>query len=221
MQQGGHIVIETQNVDRLVSNLLSADAPINRGHVMLAVSDTGCGMNEATLARIFEPFFTTKGLGKGTGLGLSTVYGIIKQSGGEVVVNSAPKQGTTFQIYLPRHDALVCKGTEHSVPLAIAGRETILLVEDDEAVRKLTERILRSAGYDVLAAASPGDALILCERRGEDIELLVTDVVMPQLSGRELAERITSLIPRVKVLYISGYTDDFIVHHGVLDSALN
>jgi CheY-like chemotaxis protein len=188
-------------------------------YVHFAVSDTGCGMDAATQARIFEPFFTTKEKGRGTGLGLSTVYGIVKQSGGNIWVYSEPGQGTTFKIYLPRE--LSAKMTVTASRLAAiqtppTGTETILLVEDEEAVRDVTKRILREAGYTVLTAATASDALLTCQAHRGKVHLLLTDVVMPQMSGRVLAERLLLARPEIKVIHMSGYADDAILHHGTL-----
>jgi CheY-like chemotaxis protein len=184
---------------------------------MLAVSDTGTGMDAATQARVFEPFFTTKEAGKGTGLGLSTVYGIVKQSGGHVWVYSEVGHGTTFKVYLP-----AAGGAGESLPKEFSaerprGTETILLVEDEEAVRLLLLDILGAEGYTVLPASNGHDALRLCGGREGPIHLLITDVVMPGMSGRELAGRVTEECGGVKVLYMSGYTDDAVVRHGVLE----
>jgi CheY-like chemotaxis protein len=188
-------------------------------YICFAVTDTGCGMDKQTQARIFEPFFTTKEKGKGTGLGLSTVYGIVKQSGGNIWVYSEPGQGTTFKIYLPRDLSASTTLTGSRLP-AIQdrprGTETVLLVEDEEAVRDVAKRILHEAGYTVLTAASPDDALLACKTQQGKIHLLLTDVVMPQMSGRTLADRLTVARPGIKVLYMSGYADDAILHHGTL-----
>ena len=188
---------------------------------MLVVSDTGCGMDEATQKRIFEPFFTTKDVGKGTGLGLSTVYGIVRQSGGNIWVYSEVGRGTTFKIYLPRTDSAVENPQAHrdrdETPI---GKETVLLVEDEEMVREMTHEILRMSGYQVLEAKDGGAALAVCEQHDGPIHLMLTDVVMPQINGRQLAEHLMPLRPEMRVLYMSGYTDDAIVHHGVLDDGM-
>ena len=187
-------------------------------HVMLAVGDTGCGMDEATLARVFEPFFTTKDLGKGTGLGLATVYGIVKQSGGHLEVTSQPGQGTTFRIYLPWSEAEVM-GTDSRRAAVVTPRaaETILLVEDDASVRGLTKRVLEAGRYSVLEARDPVEALAICNSYDGQIQLMLTDVIMPHMSGRDLADRIASLRPATRVLFMSGYTDEALGPHGVLE----
>jgi signal transduction histidine kinase/DNA-binding response OmpR family regulator len=217
MPQGGKLTIVTRNVE-FSQDYANQQLSLKPGRfVMLAVADTGCGMDAESKAHLFEPFFTTKAKGKGTGLGLSTVYGIVKQSGGNIWAYSEPEHGTTFKVYLPRVDAPAAEARRRPTSVTEAGSETVLLAEDEDAVRRLAERVLRSAGYRVLPASTGGDALILFERHGAEIDMLLTDVVMPQMSGRELAERLTKLHPKLKVLYMSGYTDNAIVHHGVLD----
>ena len=218
MPNGGRITIETANIE-LDANYAKTHRLVNSGpHVMIAVSDTGCGMSAELQSRIFEPFFTTKDKDKGTGLGLSTVYGIIQQSGGNVWVYSEPGHGTTFKIYLPRVDE-VAPASERAVDIRdqLAGTETVLLVEDDKAVRNMAQEILRLNGYKVLDASNGKEAIIVTEEYSGDIDLMITDVVMPQIGGRELAETLSLTRPRMRVLYMSGYTDDAIVHHGVLD----
>jgi CheY-like chemotaxis protein len=202
-------------------------------YVVLEVSDTGAGMDEETRVHLFEPFFTTKEQGKGTGLGLSTVYGAVKQSGGHISVESAPGRGSTFRIYLPRVAAPAVTppdlrpspeapdpGTAGDATLAQGHGETILLVEDAQRVRAVVREILEMSGYTVLEARHGADALEVSNRHAGTIHLLVTDVVMPQMSGRELSQRLSTLRPELKVLYMSGYTDDAIVRHGVLASGI-
>ena len=184
---------------------------------MLAVSDTGVGMDAALQSRLFEPFFTTKERGKGTGLGLSTTYGIVKQSGGSIWVYSEPGVGTAFKIYLPRCEEPLTKRETPPVPLAAArtGSETVLLVEDEAEVRRLVERLLRMQGYAVIAAASPAEAITAARAAGK-IDLLVTDVIMPGMNGREMARLLAAERPRMRVLYMSGYTDAAIAQQGIL-----
>jgi len=221
MPNGGKLTLETSNVD-LDDAYAREHPPVELGrYVMLAVSDTGLGMSPETQAHIFEPFFTTKELGKGTGLGLSTVYGIVKQSGGYIWFYSEPGQGTAFKVYLPRVDQPVEKlGLEKS-PLPVQrGTETVLLVEDDSQLRELASSVLAQCGYKVSAAGGGDEALALCTAKPGDIKLLITDVVMRGMNGRQLAEKVLRISPQVKVLYISGYTTNAIVHHGVLDAGL-
>ena len=216
MPTGGRVVIETANVELDQSCLHDVEIQ-NGSYVMLAVSDTGIGMDEATKRRLFEPFFTTKEAGKGTGLGLATVYGIVKQSGGYVWVYSEPGRGTTFKVFLPRTtDREAAEINVTRAPAAL-GCETVLVVEDEDGVRALTRRILETAGYRVLEArnAEQGEALFLQHANG--VNLLVTDVIMPGLSGPKLYQRLAERRPELKVLYVSGYTDDTIVDRGELD----
>ena len=217
MPDGGRITIETGNVE-LGDEYARQHVGVQPGpYVLLAVSDTGTGMDSATQARIFEPFFTTKAPGKGTGLGLSTVYGIVKQSGGNIWVYSEPGRGTTFKVYLPRVEN-TAEPVQVIRPAPGRGTESILLVEDEEAVRALAREVLEGYGYTVFEARDVADAMLIAERHTGPIHLLVTDVVMPQMSGRALAERLASLRPEMKVLFMSGYTANAIVHHGTLDA---
>ena len=221
MPQGGKLTIETADAE-LDRPYAQEHLPVQPGrYVMLAVSDTGIGMDPAIKAHIFEPFFTTKEKGKGTGLGLATVYGIVKQSGGYIWVYSEPGRGTTFKIYLPRVEADAEPLAPRSEPPAsLRGSETVLLVEDEEAVRNLTRKALEAYGYAVLAAADGQEALRLASEYDGAIHLLLTDVVMPNMSGRELAGHLASVREETKVLYVSGYTDNTIVHHGVLEPGI-
>ena len=221
MPRGGKLTIETANVV-LDENYARDHATVQPGpHVMLAVSDTGSGMDAATKARIFEPFFTTKEIGKGTGLGLATVYGIVKQSGGSIWVYSEPGKGTTFKIYFPRVEGeLEETAPVDDRPRILRGTETVLLAEDEEMVRNLMRTILEGQGYTVLVARDATEALSFGHRHHGSIPLLVTDVVMPGMSGRELAAQLAMAHPETKVLYVSGYTDDAVVRHGVLNAGL-
>jgi PAS domain S-box-containing protein len=218
MPNGGQLTIETENVE-LDDSYGQNHAVIKPGpYVMLAVSDTGCGMDPATQARIFEPFFTTKEPGKGTGLGLATVYGVVKQSEGYIWVYSEPGQGTTFKIYLPlAADVVEPAKPQPATPAVVRGSETILLVEDEESVRSLVADFLKSTGHTVLEASEGEEAIGLAESQGNRIDLLISDVVMPKMSGRELWNELRKRLPTLKVLFISGYTDDSVVRHGVID----
>jgi len=219
MPQGGQLTLEAANVDLDSSHASSHESVLPGHYVMIAMSDTGMGMDAETQAHIFEPFFTTKGQGKGTGLGLATTYGIVKQSEGHIWVYSEPGKGTTFKVYLPRIDQAVEVIAPTNVPVdeLSRGSETILLVEDEEAVCSLVRGVLESRGYDVLKTKGANDALEVGERHKKHIHLLLTDVVMPQMSGRELAEHLAPLHPETKVLYMSGYADHAVVQHGLLD----
>ncbi|HEV7991693.1 MAG TPA: ATP-binding protein, partial [Gemmatimonadaceae bacterium] len=215
MPTGGTLTLETSTV--MLDSVYARDHwPTKPGrYAMLSVSDTGMGMDEATRARIFEPFFTTKEVGKGTGLGLATVYGILKQSNGFIWVYSEVNQGTTFKIYLPLVAGVVTRPTEEVIAAAPGGNETILLAEDAAAVRAAARQILERFGYTVIEAPNGTVALGAAQRSGR-IDLLLTDVVMPEMSGRELAEQFGRIRPEIPVLFMSGYTDDAIVRHGLL-----
>jgi two-component system cell cycle sensor histidine kinase/response regulator CckA len=223
MTSGGKLTIETANME-LGEEYARAHISVTPGHyVMLSVSDTGVGMSPEIKENIFEPFFTTKEKGKGTGLGLSTVYGIVKQSGGNIWVYSEPGQGTTFKIYFPRveEEERVLNHRETTGPL-LQGKETILLVEDEASVRSFAARVLHGHGYTLLEAVNGDEALRLAqEHAGEEIHLLLTDVVMPKMGGKELADRLKILWPDIRVLFTSGYTDNAIVQHGVLNPGIH
>jgi CheY-like chemotaxis protein len=220
MPRGGRLHIETATV-----HVEEARAHTNRSlpagdYVTFSVKDSGTGMDEATRARIFEPFFTTKAAGKGTGLGLAMVYGIVEQSGGGVEVETAPGAGTTFRIYLP----VAASGAQApAAGVAVAkggGAETVLVVEDEDALRQITTRVLTGAGYDVIAADGADEAIRLFEERRGTVKLLVTDIVMRGMDGLKLAEHLQRADPHLRVLYVSGYSDDAIANHGVLDAGI-
>ncbi len=221
MPQGGKLTIETYNV-ALDAEYARHHADVAPGeYVLLTVSDTGIGMSEETRAQIFEPFFTTKERGQGTGLGLAVCHGIVKQVGGNIWVYSEPGQGTTFKIYLPRTQTATAPAAREEVAVPVrGGGETILLVEDEPLVRQLALRALRAQGYVVLVADSGGVALEIARRHGSAIHLLLTDVVMPGMSGKQLAAQIAAERQGIKVLYVSGYTENTIVHHGVLEAGV-
>jgi two-component system, cell cycle sensor histidine kinase and response regulator CckA len=218
MPAGGKLTVETSNVE--FDENYAAHNPHTRPgpHAMIVVTDDGCGMDAKTKSRIFEPFFTTKGFGKGTGLGLATVYGIVKQNGGSIRVDSEPDIGTTFKIYLP----CVAPVLEIALPSdeqenVERGEQTVLIVEDDAALLEVTHRSLMEIGYEVLVAGSPAEAINISESHRGPIHLMVTDVIMPGMSGRQLASHLSALRPQMRVLFVSGYTDDTIAHHGVLE----
>jgi PAS domain S-box-containing protein len=221
MPEGGRLVLQTSNVfvDPTFARTHVGLAP--GPHVLLAVSDTGVGIDPDTQEKIFEPFFTTKEPGKGTGLGLPTVFGIIKQSGGGIFVESRLGEGTTFRIYFPRSEGRAA-GARGEVPVPTSGgSETVLLVEDEEQVRTLVSRILKRSGYAVLEAARPNDAIELASRAEQPIHLLITDVVMPELNGRQLADRVRALRPELEILFMSGYSDHLLERDGVLEHGLH
>lgn len=222
MPKGGILTIETANVilDEEYTSKYHDLSPGN--YVMLAVSDTGVGIDEERQQYIFEPFFTTKEIGKGTGLGLATVYGVIKQSGGHIWLYSELGQGSTFKIYLPRIDTENIDQEDSTLSSDIyLGNETILLVEDEKMVRNLSRQVLQACGYRVIEASNGAEAMKLCEQMKPDFELLMTDVVMPEMGGRELSEKLLEKYPHIKILFVSGYTDDAIVRHGVINEGAN
>lgn len=218
MPLGGKLSIRTCNIfldDEIVRRYESVQSG---PHVLLTMSDTGDGMNPETVSRVFEPFFTTKEVGKGSGLGLSTVYGIVKQSGGYISIDSEVGRGTTFKIYLPRVDEEVAATEVSPRPSALLpGRETVLVVEDDNQVRSVAAMVLEVSGYDVLTAANGGEALLLCEQFKSKIDLLLTDMIMPGMGGQELSKRLLRLRPGTRVVYMSGYSENANIHHGVIE----
>jgi two-component system, cell cycle sensor histidine kinase and response regulator CckA len=222
MTEGGTLTIETANGE-LDGTYLQAHPDVKAGpYVVLSISDTGCGMDQAVQARIFEPFFTTKDMGKGTGLGLATVFGVIKQSGGHVTVYSEVGKGTTFKVYLPKDETAAESSTGKKSQRALPrGTETVMVVEDEDMMRNLACRILQSQGYAVLQAKNGDEALLLYERHQERIHLVLTDVVMPKMGGRQLYDRLRIIQPDLKVLFMSGYTDDAVIRHGVLEAETN
>jgi len=218
----GRITIRTGNMAAGQPDRRGRSGPETGDHVLLTVSDNGCGMSRETLENLFEPFFTTKDVGRGTGLGLATVYGIVKQNNGFIHVYTEPGQGTTFSLYLPRHEAAAVPAPppEETAP-AGTGSGTILLVEDDRSLLGMVRMMLERRGYRVLAAASPAAALRLAGEFQGGIDLLVTDVVMPDMNGRDLAAKLLVLRPGLKRLFMSGYTADVIAHHGVLNEGVH
>jgi len=230
MNPGGCLTVQTCDIevfdpgavsdkDALEDSIKQPDIKPGR-YVMLTVTDTGRGMTPATQARVFEPFFTTKGSKKGCGLGLATVHGIVTQSGGEICIESEPGRGTTFAIYLPLVEEASpprLENTAEERSITLQGTETVLLVEDEDGVRSVLSSILRKFGYQVLQARGGKEAIAICERPGQNIDILMTDVVMPEMGGRQLAEHVHALRPRVPILYLSGYIDDALLRHGVLE----
>ncbi len=223
MPKGGQITIETENVNHSEGYFYQHGVKSQPGsYIKLAVSDTGSGMDNETQKKIFEPFFTTKKKGKGTGLGLSIVYGIVKQNNGFVWVYSEPGQGSSFKVYLPKAPCDVATKRNESPTVRKAdGSETLLIVEDDEQLRKTLRTTLKQNGYKVLDAKNGKDALKICKKHEGMIELMITDVVMPKMSGRETVRRLQPLYPQMKIIYMSGYTDNAIVNHGILASGLD
>jgi CheY-like chemotaxis protein len=222
MPKGGRLTIKTENVT--LSEEDSQD--ISEGQpgqfVCISIADTGCGMDAKTVERIFEPFFTTKEVGKGTGLGLSMVYGIVKQHNGYINCYSEPGKGTTFKLYLPMHrEAVELQETMESAPATIGGTETILVAEDDADARKTTRNILENFGYTILEAVDGEDAVRVFKENRDTVKLLLLDVIMPKKNGKEAYEEIRKLHPRVKALFISGYTANIIHKRGMLDQNLN
>jgi CheY-like chemotaxis protein len=218
----GRITIETHLIN--LDKVSCTDHPeyLPGEYVLLSVSDNGCGIDKETMDKIFEPFFTTKKVGKGIGLGLSTVYGIVKQNNAFIKVSSEPGQDTTFKIYLPRQMA-ADEEMWQEIPVArvAGGNETVLLVEDDPMLLEMTKLMLGTLGYRVLAASTPSEAIFLTKKHGTEIQLLITDVILPEMNSRELRQKLTSLLPAVKVLFISDYTGDVIARQGVLVDGTN
>jgi Signal transduction histidine kinase regulating C4-dicarboxylate transport system len=222
MPSGGNLTIETANTELDERYTRSHAGMIPGAYVMLSVSDSGVGMTREVQEQIFDPFFTTKGVGKGTGLGLSTVYGIVKQSGGDIYVYSEPNKGTTFKVYLPRvFEPLEEFKKEVPGEKIPQGNETVLVVEDDGSVRKVAVDILKMQGYKVLEATGGEEALIICEKEKNPIHLILTDVVMPKMNGPQLIERLKQAGQDFKVLYMSGYADETVIHHRLLERGVN
>jgi len=218
MPEGGRLTIQTANVDLDLEDAARAVGVKAGAYVLLAVSDTGCGMDAMTLGRIFEPFFTTKAPGKGTGLGLSTVYGIAKQSGGNISAHSKPGHGTTFKLHLPRASKQREAVSAHVAGSLLGARpgETILVVEDNDQVRRTAVRCLEKEGYEVLSAGGMAEALDVIRAHPTAVHLVLTDVVMPGGSGQEVARQVAARSPGVTTLFMSGYSDDAIINHGAL-----
>lgn len=219
----GKLTIETANVFCDEGYRFGHNAFVPGEYVLLAVSDNGCGMDKETLDNLFEPFFTTKDVDKGTGLGLAMVYGVVQQNNGFINVYSEPQNGTTFKLYLPRYKSVpesTLQKIDSDLPIT-TGSETILLVEDEPAILKMTMKMLNNLGYTVLASATPGEALALAQAHKGHIDLLLTDVVMPEMNGRDLSGQLKAYYPNLKTLFMSGYTANVIAHHGVLDEGVN
>lgn len=220
MPGSGQLTITTSNVD-LLDPITQLHPEITPGqYVILEVRDTGCGIPEENLTRVFEPFFTTKEIGKGTGLGLATVHGIAKQSGGHIEVSSQVGEGTTFRIYLPRVEGMELARNVQDTSVVTKGQETILLVDDEDAVRQISKRFLQKAGYHVLEASNGIEAITVFENHQAPIHLLLTDLIMPKMSGQELAERLTGLDPKLRVLFMSGFNEDMVSHQGLTAAEL-
>ena len=217
MPQGGKLLISTSTVE-LDEGYALSHAEVKPGpYVLLTVSDNGTGMNKEVQSRIFDPFFTTKVPGKGTGLGLSTVYGIVKQSNGHIWVYSEERHGTTFKIYLPAANSVELPGALEKNKASIHGSETILLVEDEDALRSLARRVLEINGYTVIEASNGHDAIACCQQHDGQIDLVVSDIIMPQMGGLELVNRLKTTCPEFKTLFITGYTDNTLIHNGAIE----
>lgn len=218
----GRITIETRNNTVDATYCEGNPEALPGDYVQLSVSDNGSGMDKTTMARVFEPFFTTKGVGEGTGLGLATVYGIVKQNNGFINIYSEPGKGTTFTIHLPRQEEECQKTLQEakSAPLP-TGHETILLVEDEQEILHVTALLLKKQGYSLLTAGTPGEAVRLAHAHRGEIDLLITDVIMPEMNGKDLSDTLLNLNPQLKCLFMSGYTADIIAQHGVLDEGVS
>ncbi len=217
MPGGGKLTIETANVLLDIEYAREHEGVLPGPYVMLALSDSGFGMTPEVRARIFEPFFTTKPVDKGTGLGLATVYGIVKQSGGDIWVYSEPGKGTTFKVYFPSAGRPKTSTSQPALPVRAGRGETILAVEDDPSLRRLVRHVLEAGGYQVIMAEHGEEALRVCAGHADPIHLVLTDVVLPGISGPDLAERLKVLRPGLKILFTSGYTDDAVIRHGRLE----
>jgi CheY-like chemotaxis protein len=218
----GKITIETKNTTFSETDCAEYAGSVPGDYVMLAVSDNGCGMNQEVLDNIFEPFFTTKDVGQGTGLGLASVYGVVKQNNGFISVDSGSNRGTTFRIYFPRHAGADSQTSEEDAvkkPVR-SGHETVLLVDDDLEILNLAKQTLEALGYKVWAAATPGEAIRLAEEQAGNIDLLLTDMVMPEMNGGDLAKKLQLLCPGLKMLFMSGYAANVLASHGILEEGV-